>query len=86
MKPETLRVLERRHAESPEDLGALRALADERKRRGLEWLPGKRRFDSWHWIFEARTWLVAWARRGARFELTVNGERIEVAILNPGWD
>lgn len=65
---EILRQLERAHAENPDDLRVLRALADERKRRGLELLPDVvrvRRIYAWedHEIFRPRavrmrsTWL-----------------------------
>lgn len=44
---ERIRELERAHAADPSDLVALRSLADERKRRGLELLPDVRRVEAW---------------------------------------
>lgn len=46
---ERLRDLERACAADPGDLAALRALADERKRRGLEFLPDVVRRIPWQW-------------------------------------
>ena len=44
---ERLRELERKHRAAPDDLATLRALADERRRRGDEMLPDVRRGNPW---------------------------------------
>jgi hypothetical protein len=61
-----LRRLERAHRADPQDLVALRELADERKRRGEELLPDRVRLDPWTAV-EARTCVVSgrWIRTAA---------------------